>query len=145
MTEKKTKSKPCYTTTLLIADMPTERGRIYPQEVLERILERFTVKPEIIIQEMNLVERELKKIPVAEPWDKKIMATVKNAEIVDGRLQITFECRLNRDGKKLSGVIDSMGIEAVEFIPVGYGTADEQGIINLDYRLNYIAVELKKD
>src|SRR5210317_610414 len=98
MTEKTTKPKPTFTTVLMVADTPTEKGRIYPIELLHRLLERFTVKPEIIVQEMNPVERELKKIPIAEPWDKKIMATVKSAEIIDNQLMITFVCRLNRDG-----------------------------------------------
>lgn len=133
-----------YSTVLMIAGMPTDTGRIYPPEVLSRLMERFTLKPEIIIQEMNPVERELKKIPIAEPWDKKIMATVKRAELIEGKLVIHFVCKNNKDGRKLTGIIDTMGINAIDFIPVGYGTANEAGIVAPTYRLNYIAVELRK-
>lgn len=133
-----------YSTVLMIAGMPTETGRIYPPDVVARLLERFTLKPEIIIQEMNPVERELKKIPLAEPWDKKIMATVKRAEVSGGKLIIYFTCKKNKDGRKLEGIIQSMGMNAIDFVPVGYGMADERGIVSPSYRLNYIAVELRK-
>ena len=133
-----------FSATLLIANMPTQDGRMYSSALCAKIAERMCQKPSIIIQELNPVERQLKKIPMAEPWSKKIMATVVDAELIENRLVFSAECTSNRDGKKLAGMIESLGMKDLEFVPVGYGIADASGVIGIDYRLNYIAVEPKE-
>lgn len=145
MTTKKPKEEKFeFSTVLMVAGMPTvPNGEIYTIDVMRRILERITLKPKLIIQEMNQVERKLKKIHLAEPWNKKIMADIIHGEIIDNKLVIHCLTRLNRDGRKLAGIIKENGIETIEFFPVGYGTLDEYGKINPDYRLNYVAMEPK--
>ena len=54
------------------------------------------------------------------------------------------ECRNNAEGRKLEGIIEGIGIENVEFFPVGYGTVDAGNVINPDYVLNYVSIEPKK-
>lgn len=139
--EKKLK----FSTTLMLAGQPSiPNGEIYTHDILRRLVERVSVKPYIIVQEMNQVEREAKKIPLAEPWDKKIMATVLSAELVDGKFIIHCETRLNRDGRKLAGIITENGLDSIEFFPVGYGVPGPNGVLAPNYQLNYVAVEPKK-
>ncbi len=142
--QEKKPSKVLFSVALLVADKPTSNGNIYPRALCHKLIERFTFKPQIIIQELNPIERQLKKISLAEPWDKKIMAVVKSATMVEDNLVITAECRMTRDGKKLAGMLQTLGINAIEFMPVGYGIPDSQNRIGLDYRLNYIAVTPKE-
>lgn len=143
--KKKTpKKKTKFSAVLFTADKPTADGRIYPMAVLQKTLERFTKKPIIIVQEMNPVERKVKKVPLAEPWSKKVMANVLKGEIVDNDLIFYAECRANRDGRKLAGIIKSIGLENVHFFPVGYGVVDDKNVIDPTYQLNYISVEPKK-
>jgi hypothetical protein len=144
-TPKTSKEEPFkFSSVLLNADKPTSDGRFYPKVVIINILKRCTEKPELIIQEMNPVERGVKKIPLAEPWSERIMAHVTGAEMEGVNLVIHAECRNNRYGRMLRGIILSTGIENVEFFPVGYGTVTDKNVINPDYKLNYIAMEPKK-
>ena len=129
---------------LLVADKPTADGRFYPKAVIENILGRCVMKPALIVQEMNPVERQTKNISLAEPWDEKIMAIVLGAEMQGVNLVFHAECTNNRDGRKLKGIIQGIGMENIEFLPVGYGTVTDKNVINVDYKLNYIAVEPKK-
>jgi len=138
------KSKVIFSAALLIAERPTTNGNVYSTALCQKLIERFTLKPHIVIQELNPVERQLKGIPLAEPWDKRVMAVVKSAAMVGDVLVITAECRLTRDGKKLSGMLKTLGLDTIEFMPVGYGIPDNLNRIGLDYRLNYIAVQPKK-
>lgn len=134
-----------FSVVLMVAGMPTiPNGEIYTMQIMQMIVERCTLKPSLIIQEMNPVERKAKKIPLAEPWDKKIMADIVSAQIVGNKLVIACECRNNRDGRKLAGLIETVGIESLEFFPVGYGVQGANGVIAPDYKLNYVAVEPKK-
>ena len=137
------KDKLVFTAPLIIADRMTTKGNVYPRELCQKLIERFTLKPHIEIQELNPVERQLKGIPLAEPWPKKTMAVIKSAHMYGDMLIISAECRLTRDGKKLAGMVKSLGIDALEFMPVGYGIPDNMNRIGLDYRLNYVAVEPK--
>lgn len=134
-----------FSTTLMLAGRPTfPNGEIYTVDLITRLIERLSVTPHIIIQEINQVERKAKNISIAEAWDKKIMANVISGELVDGRLMINCETRLNRDGRKLAGIITENGIDTLEFFPVGYGVAGLNGVIESNYQLNYVAVEAKK-
>lgn len=133
-----------FSAVLMVAGMPTIDGNIYPMHVLNKLMERFTLQPRIIIQEMNPVERKMKNIPLSEPWDKKAMAYVMGASIVNSSLIINCECKTTRDGNMLAGLIQTSGIAGVEFFPVGYGVAGADGIILPDYRLSYVAVEPKR-
>ncbi len=133
-----------FSAVLMVAGMPTvPNGEIYSMQIMNRIVERCTLKPSLIVQEMNPVERKAKNIPLAEPWDKKIMADIVSAQIMGTRLVINCECRNNRDGKKLQGLLQTVGIDALEFFPVGYGIQGADGVINPDYKLNYVAIEPK--
>lgn len=133
-----------FSVNLLTANEPTADGRIYPPEVLNKVLERFSKAPTIIVQEMNEVERMVKKIPVQLPWMQQAMADVVKGEIVDGDLVIHALCRHSREGSKLEGIIKGIGMENLRFFPVGYGEIDANKVIKPGYQLNYIAVEPKK-
>ncbi len=142
---KPKEEKYVFSTVLMIAGMPTvPNGEIYTIDIMRRLVERFTVKPKLIVQEMNLVERKAKNISVAEAWNQKVMADILSGEIVDNKLVIHCQTRLNRDGRKLAGILQTNGHESVEFFPVGYGVMNEAGVIASDYQLNYVAVEPKK-
>jgi hypothetical protein len=140
---KNKKEKYSFSAVLFALNRKTANGFIYPREVLDKVVERLYKKPYIVVQEMNEPERRVKKIPIAEPWAKKVMADVKSGKIIENNLVFKAECRNNREGRKLEGIIKNVGLEQLEFFPVGYGTADENKTINLNYKLNYIAVEPK--
>jgi len=134
-----------FSAVLMVAGMPTvPNGEIYTIDIIRRLVERFTVKPRIIVQEMNPVERKAKNVSIAEAWNQKVMADVISGEIVGNKLVIHCQTRLNRDGRKLAGILQTNGLNSVEFFPVGYGVMDPSGVISPDYQLNYIAVEPKK-
>lgn len=133
-----------FSAVLMVAGMPTVDGNIYPMHVLAKLVERFTLQPRIVIQEMNPVERKMKNIPLSEPWDKKIMAYVVSATIAKSALIINCECKNSREGKVLAGLIQSNGINSVDFFPVGYGLVGADGVISPDYRLSYVAFEPKR-
>lgn len=135
------KDKFHFKSLLLLADAPTRDGRIYTRELCEKIVERLNTRPSIVIQELNLVERKLKDIRPDIVWKKKVMASIKSAQMIGNQLIFEAECRLSRDGKKLSGMVKSLGLDELEFVPVGYGIPDDKGIIGVDYQLIYIAVE----
>jgi len=130
---------------LMVAGMPTIDGNIYPIQVLNNLVERFTLKPYIIIQEMNPVERKVKQISLSEPWEKKAMGYVTKGVVVNSTLIIQCECKSSREGKILSGLIKNFGVNGIEVFPVGYGTVGKDGIISPDYKLSYVAVEPKKN
>lgn len=132
-----------FTACLLVADKPTSDGRVYPLALVQSICDRLNTQPPIIVQEMNPVERKLKNISMAEPWDKKVMAIVMSAQIIKNVLCFTAECKTGRDGKMLAGMVEKIGLENIEFFPVGYGTTNSSNIVDY-YKINYIAVELKK-
>lgn len=134
-----------FSTVLMVAGMPTvPNGEIYTIDIMRRLVERFTVKPRLIVQEMNPVERRAKNISIAEAWNQKVMADIISGEIVGNKLVIHCQTRLNRDGRKLAGILQTNGMNSVEFFPVGYGMQDASGVIAPDYQLNYVAVESKK-
>jgi len=106
--------------------------------------EQMSKSPQIIIQEMNEVERKVKKVPIQLPWMKQIMADGLKAEIIEGNLIVHALCRQNREGRKLEGIVKSIGMENLTFFPVGYGEVDKNNVIKPNYQLNYIAVEPKQ-
>lgn len=147
MATKKTavkKEKFTFSINLLSASKPTVNGHIYTPELLHHLCERFTKKPKIIIQEMNEVERKIKKIPIELPWMKQVMADAIAGEIINGDLVAHAVCRHNREGRKLEGIIKSIGLENLIFFPIGYGEIDKNKVIKPNYQLNYIAVEPKE-
>ena len=141
MATKKEKFK--FNAVLMLADTPTQDGRVYPRSVCEKVVARLNERPYIIIQELNLVERKIKDVRADVVWKQKIMASIKGAQMIENQLVFEDECRLSRDGKKLSGMVQSLGLPEIEFVPVGYGVPDDKGIIGNDYDLIYIAVEPK--
>jgi len=136
-----TKEKFKFKAILLVADAPTAFGRIYSRELCEKLVERLTKRPYIVVQEFNQVERKLKNVRVDEVWKQKIMASIKSAEMVGDNLVFEAECRLSRDGKKLSGMVQTLGIEDIQFVPVGRGIPDDKGVIGDNYEIIYVAVE----
>jgi hypothetical protein len=144
-TQKKVKKERYeFSFILFSSNAPTINGHIYTPELLHNLCERFTKKPKIIIQEMNEVERKVKKIPVELPWTKQIMADVIKGEMVEGELVVYALCRANREGRKLEGILKNIGMENLTFFPIGYGETDDNKVIKPNYQLNYIAVEPKK-
>lgn len=139
--KKEKKQKYRFSSVLLIADKVTAFNRVYNRELCEKIVERLNQRPYIVIQEMNLVERKLKKINEDVVWKEKVMATIRSATMLDNKLVFEAECRLSRDGKVLSGMVQSLGLAEIEFVPVGRGIPDSNGVIGLDYELIYVAVE----
>lgn len=131
-----------FTAPLLVINKKMESGAIYNSVIADRICERLNTKPSIIVQEMNPVERKMKNISPAEPWDKKIMANVISAQISNGLIIFTAECKNGRDGKILNGMIKQYGIDGITFFPVGYGTHSNGQMDN--YELKYIGIELKR-
>lgn len=145
-TTKKVTKKERFTfsVNLLSSNKPTVDGHIYTLEILERMREQISKSPQIIIQEMNEVERKVKKVPIQLPWMKQIMADGLKAEIIEGNLIVHALCRQNREGRKLEGIVKSIGMENLTFFPVGYGEVDKNNVIKPNYQLNYIAVEPKQ-
>jgi len=145
-TTKKVTKKERFTfsVNLLSSNKPTVDGHIYTLEILERMREQMSKSPQIIIQEMNEVERKVKKVPIQLPWMKQIMADGLKAEIIEGNLIVHALCRQNREGRKLEGIVKSIGMENLVFFPVGYGEVDANNVIKPNYQLNYIAVEPKQ-
>lgn len=143
MPKKVSDASNIFSAPLLVADKATSDGTVYTRATLDKICERLNTKPNIIVQEMNPVERKLKNISLAEPWDKKIMAIVLSAQFVGDLLIFTAECKSGRDGKMLAGMVDKIGIDNLSFFPVGYGIPDKNKIVE-SYALNYIAVEMVK-
>jgi hypothetical protein len=135
------KEKFHFKSLLLLADTPTQDGRVYTRELCDKIVARLNERPYIVIQELNLVERKLKDVRPDVVWKQKVMASIKSAQMIGNQLIFEAECRLSRDGKKLSGMVQSLGLEELEFVPVGYGIPDDKGVIGVDYELIYIAVE----
>ena len=144
MTSSKKTKKEKYTFSFVLfsANKPTINGRIYTPELLHQMCKLFT-KEKIIIQEMNEVERKVKKISVAEPWMKQVMADVVRGEFIEGELVVHALCRNNREGRKLEGIIKNIGMENLTFFPIGYGDVDDNNVIKPNYHLNYIAIEPK--
>lgn len=131
---------------LMVANRATENGRIYSLECINKIAEEMNKNVgSFIVQEMNISDRERKKIPVYEPVYSRAMATAVGAMVDGGALHVACETRPNRDGKKLSGIISGNGLDSIEFMPVGYGdvvkVGDYQEVRN--YTLKYIAIEPK--
>ena len=133
-----------FTFPLIVGGMPTIDGNVYSMQILSNLVERFILKPEIIVQEMNMVERKARNISLSEPWDKKIMGIVRKGFIANSTLFVECECKGGREGKKLAGLVQSLGVENVEFFPVGFGYTGEDGMISPDYKISYIAFEPKK-
>ena len=136
--------KVTFITPLIIGGAPTIDGNIYPMHVLAQLVERLSLKPQIIIQEMNQVERKLKGISISEPWDAKAMGFITGGKIVSTTLYIECECKNTREGKKLAGLVSTIGVENLDFFPVGYGLKDESGMIAPNYKLSYVAFEPKR-
>lgn len=124
---------------LIKANTPTSSGYIYPEELCQNLCDRLNTRPYIVIQEMNEVERKAKDKPLYIPWKGKDMASIKSAEFVDGNLIIEAECRLSRDGKKLSGMVQNLGLDELIFAPIGIGT-QQNNIIDVEYELTYVVV-----
>jgi hypothetical protein len=141
MTNTPKKEKFKFKAVLMVSDQPTEDKRVYSKALCEKVVARLNEKPYIVIQEMNLVERKLKEIRPDVVWKQKIMATIQSAQLIEGQVVFEAECRLSRDGKTLSGMVQSLGIQEIEFTPVGRGTLGANGVVNLDYELIYISVE----
>ena len=64
---------------------------------------------------MNPVERKIKNIPIAEPWSKQVMGNAIRGELIDNELVVYIECRSNKYGRKLKGIVQNLGMENLKF------------------------------
>ena len=127
MAYKPKKEKFRFKAILMIADTPTQDNRVYSRELCEKITSRLNEKPHIIIQELNIVERKLKDKRPDVVWPQKVMASIKSAQMVGNQLIFEAECRLSRDGKKLSGMVESLGLQEISSFQsvMGYRMSEE--------------------
>ena len=97
----------------------------------------------VTVQEMNVPERERDGIPAYEPIKSRTMAIILGATVINGSLDVVCETRSTRDGKKLTGMLNTIGIELLEFVPVGFGKTRINGKLNevYDYILKYVSVD----
>jgi hypothetical protein len=115
----------------------------YSPDTVDKIVNQFKEGKRFIIQEFNPVERQLKRVPLAEVWEEQVMGHCIAAENVNGRLIMTFKCESNKHGKKLMNICESYGVQNLKFYPVGEGiTVDVDGKKMVDrFKLHYVAFE----
>lgn len=129
---------------LIEANIPTESGNVYTMDCLQQVVTQINANPgKIILQEMHVDEREKKGIPMYEPMQSRTMAVVVGARINGESLDLVCDTKPTRDGKKLAGIIGSLGVGAITCIPVGFGDTTKTGSTNevRNYLLKYVAVE----
>ena len=129
---------------LLLANAPTESGNVYTMECLKMVEDQIMKSPNrITIQEMNVPERERDGIPMHEPIKSRTMAIIVGAKIIGNSLDVACETKTSRDGKKLIGIFNTVGLPNINFIPVGMGNTRKEGKFNIltDYLLKYVAIE----
>lgn len=125
---------------LFIANKPTESGNIYTSECLI-LIERQILTNKLTVQEMNSPEREKLRIPVYEPIQSRVMAIITSVSINGDSLDCVIETKSTREGKKLNGIIDTLGgLDKLNFIPVGLGYTNEKNEV-YNYILKYVTIE----
>lgn len=128
-------------TGLFEADKPTESGHVYGIDTIMKLMEVINSSAErITVQEMNVPERVRDKIPPYQPIPSRTMAYIISAEINGNSLDVICETKPSRDGRKLVGIISTVGIDNIHFIPVGYGNPGQNGYVT-DYVLKYVSIE----
>lgn len=136
-----------FTIKSLFTDSPTSSGNIYPIDCLNQICKQINSavqKP--TIQQINSAERDKKKIPAYEPIPSQVMAKITSAVVEGNSLDVICEIKPGRNGTKLKGLLETVGIEHLEFVPVGYGNTrkTEIGNVVFNYTLKYVSVEPKQ-
>lgn len=129
---------------LIDANIPTESGNVYTMDCLQQVVMQINANPgKITLQEMHVAEREKKGIAMHEPMQSRTMAVITAARINGDSLDLVCETKPTRDGKKLGGILGSLGIGAITCIPVGFGDTVSVGALNevRNYLLKYVAVE----
>lgn len=122
-------------------DKPTEGGNVYTFDTVMKLMEIINSSAErITIQEMNVPERLRDKIPPYQPIPSRTMAYLLSAELNGNSLDVTCETKPSRDGRKLVGIMSTVGIDNIHFIPVGYGYPDANGCVT-NYTLKYVSIE----
>jgi len=126
---------------LIEADKPTESGNVYSMDTLVELARIINTPGErITVQEMNSPERLRDKLPPYQPIQSRVMAYLLNAEINGNSLDVVCETKPSRDGRKLVGIISTVGIDNIHFIPVGYGDRNNDGYV-IGYVLKYVSIQ----
>lgn len=129
---------------LIEAGVPTEAGNVYTMDCLVRVAEQINTNPgTLTLQEMHVSEREKKGIAMYEPMQSRTMAVILGAKINGSSLDLACETKPTRDGKKLGGILNSLGVDGAVFVPVGLGDTIAIGGVNevRNYLLKYVSVE----
>lgn len=130
--------------TVFVIGKKTQGGRIYPQELADRIiLDVVGGEKKYYLEEVAPVDREKNGIKPYESWPKRAMAVCVEARMEHERLVMTFRVYATKYGKTLALVLDNNPPEKLEFYPVGIGNTDSDGKVT-DYRLSYVTFEVKK-
>ena len=127
-----------FTVDLMEASVPTRNGRIYTQEVIEKIRQQILEKP-VTIEEVSPIERKAKGIPVCYSWAEHAMAKATEAEVVDNRLMVKFDIFNNKFGKLLKKTYDE---HKLKFIPVGTGDTNDKNEVT-DYQMQYVTFKVE--
>jgi len=127
-----------FTVDLIEASTPTKEGRIYPPELVEKLLQQILEKP-ITIEEVSPIERKAKGIPVCYSWPEHAMANSTGAEIVDNHLMVNFDIINNKFGKLLKKTYDE---HKMKFIPVGTGDVNDKNEVT-DYTMQYVTFKVE--
>ncbi len=124
-------------------DSTTNELHWYSPETVDDVVKKFKEGERFIIQELNPIERGIKKIPLSSVWEEQIMGHCIAAENVNGRLVMTFKCESNKHGKKLMNICESYGVKNLKIFPVGWGDLEERDGKKFvtKFKLIYVAFE----
>ena len=129
---------------LFVANTPTASGNMYSGECVADILKQINSSVvKVTIQQMNSPERARNKIPAYEPIASQVMAKIVSAVVNDNSLDVVCEIKAGRNGKKLTGMLEGIGQDNLDFVPVGFGDVRKNGNISevFNYQLKYVSVE----
>ena len=124
-------------------DSSTGELHWYSPETVDNVVKQVKEGTRFIIQELNPIERGIKKIPLSSVWEEQIMGHCIAAENVGGRLIMTFKCESNKHGKKLMNICESYGVKKLNIFPVGFGVLEDRDgkkVVNR-FKLIYVAFE----
>ncbi len=127
---------------LLDSNQPTQNGRIYTSEICNLIMGQILLGS-ITVQQERFVEKEKRNIKPYESVPRWAMADVIDATLEDGKLFINIKPRTSKNGTMLTTLIDTYGIDKINFYPVGVGTLDSEKKIQKDYKLYFISFEVQ--
>ena len=138
MTKPKTPKKTVE--IVLFNGLPTKDGHRFPRETIESIAMEINSGKGLALEELDSIGRQLAGKSEIEVWKEHIMADAVSCRLEGDVLFVTFEIRTTKYGKRFQAALDTHGIRGLYFFPVGYGTADEHGVVQ-GYHICYVAFE----